>query len=90
MISFIAGGGINTMKMVSQSVMNGIPVMMLADAGGATQFITYGMEEITRNQYLYQEYCGLNPYNMSGKLVALVYQTQNELYRCDRAPMSCK
>lgn len=77
------------MKMVSQSVINGIPVMMLKDAGGATQFITHGMEKITQDPYSYSDYWGLYPLNMSSKLVALVYQTQNELYRCDRAPMSC-
>lgn len=70
MISFIAGGGINTMKMVSQSVINGIPVMILKDAEGATQFIIKGMEKITLDSLSYSDYCGLFPLNMSGKLVA--------------------
>lgn len=45
MISFIAGGDINTIKMVSQSVTNGIPVMIIPD-GDAAHFILSGMDMI--------------------------------------------
>lgn len=48
MISFIAGEGINTIKMVSQSVTNGIPVMII-EQGGAAEFITHGMRRVNQD-----------------------------------------
>lgn len=65
-ISFIAGGGINTMKLVSQSVINGIPVLVRENSGGAADFIKRGMEIIKKdsgNSTLYE-------LDMADKLVA--------------------
>lgn len=52
MISFTAGGEINTLKMVSQSVINGIPVIIIPDEG-ATEFIAQGMKYIHVPKYSY-------------------------------------
>lgn len=45
------GGRLNTMKMVSLSVNNGIPVVIIPD-GGATKFIAQGMDFINVSEYL--------------------------------------
>lgn len=49
-ISIIVGGDINTMKVIWQSVMNRIPVLVLQSSGGVADFIALGYK-ITTNLY---------------------------------------
>lgn len=48
-ISIIVEGGINSMKTVWQSVMRGIPVLVLQSSGRAADFIAHGYN-ITANK----------------------------------------
>uniref|UniRef100_K1RG60 Transient receptor potential cation channel subfamily M member 3 n=1 Tax=Magallana gigas TaxID=29159 RepID=K1RG60_MAGGI len=53
-ISIIVGGDINTMKVIWQSVMNRIPVLVLQSSGGVADFIALGYK-ITTNLYNKEE-----------------------------------
>ncbi|XP_052709281.1 transient receptor potential cation channel subfamily M member-like 2 isoform X1 [Crassostrea angulata] len=53
-ISIIVGGDINTMKVMWQSVMNRIPVLVLQSSGGVADFIALGYK-ITTNLYNKEE-----------------------------------